>query len=72
MRKKSNHRGHRGTRGNDTGEPSMRSAGTRVNGNLAEAVRRRFAAFGGFDLELPRRDAIRAEGFCEGSSRTSS
>jgi antitoxin FitA len=27
--------------------------------NLAEAIRSRFAALGGFDLELPRRDAIR-------------
>jgi plasmid stability protein len=27
--------------------------------NLAEAIRRRFAAVGGFDAELPRRDAIR-------------
>ena len=27
--------------------------------NLAEAIRRRFAAFGGVDLELPRRDAMR-------------
>ena len=30
-----------------------------VKGNLAEAVRRRFAAFGGLEFELPRRDAIR-------------
>jgi plasmid stability protein len=28
-------------------------------GNLAEAVRRRFAAFGGVEFELPRRDPIR-------------
>lgn len=27
--------------------------------NLAEAVRQRFAEFGGLDLELPRRDAMR-------------
>jgi antitoxin FitA len=27
--------------------------------NLADAIRRRFAAFGGFEVELPRRDAIR-------------
>ncbi|MFZ3214393.1 MAG: hypothetical protein WA188_23040 [Terriglobales bacterium] len=27
--------------------------------NLAEAIRRRFAAFGGIRLELPRRDAVR-------------
>jgi antitoxin FitA len=28
-------------------------------GNLAEAIRRRFAAFGGLEFELPRRDAMR-------------
>lgn len=28
-------------------------------GNLAEAIRRRFALFGGLELELPRRDAVR-------------
>jgi plasmid stability protein len=28
-------------------------------GNLAEAIRRRFAAFGGVELKLPRRDAVR-------------
>jgi plasmid stability protein len=27
--------------------------------NLAEAIRRRFAKFGGLELELPRRDAMR-------------
>ena len=27
--------------------------------NLAETIRRRFAAFGGVKLELPRRDAMR-------------
>jgi plasmid stability protein len=30
-----------------------------VNQNLAEAIRRRFAPFGGVDLELPPRDAVR-------------
>lgn len=30
-----------------------------VKGNLAEAIRRRFAPFGGLELELPRRDAVR-------------
>lgn len=29
------------------------------DGNLAEAIRRRFAAFGGVELKLPRRDAVR-------------
>jgi plasmid stability protein len=28
-------------------------------GNVAQAIRRRFAAFGGIELELPRRDPIR-------------
>jgi len=27
--------------------------------NLSEAIRRRFAAFGGLELTLPRRDSIR-------------
>jgi len=30
-----------------------------IKGNLAEVVRRRFAAFGGLELELPRREAMR-------------
>jgi antitoxin FitA len=30
-----------------------------IRGNLAEAVHRRFAAFGGVEFELPRRDAMR-------------
>lgn len=30
-------------------------------GNLAEAIRRRFAASGGLEFELPRRDAMRHE-----------
>ena len=35
-----------------------------AKGNLAETVRRRFAAFGGLELELPSRDAVRqAPGF---------
>ena len=28
-------------------------------GNFAETIRRRFAAFGGLEIELPRRDAMR-------------
>jgi antitoxin FitA len=28
-------------------------------GNLAEAIRRRFAPFGGVELRLPQRDAVR-------------
>jgi plasmid stability protein len=34
-------------------------ASSPAKGNLAETIRRRFAAFGGFDMELPRRDAMR-------------
>ena len=30
-----------------------------VKGNLAETIRQRFAAFGGVELKLPRRDAMR-------------
>jgi plasmid stability protein len=29
-------------------------------GDLTDAIRRRFAAFGGFELEPPRRDALRS------------
>lgn len=37
-----------------------------VKGNLAEAIQRRFAAFGGLELRLPRRNAMReAPGFYE-------
>ncbi len=31
-----------------------------VKGNLATSIRRRFAGAGGLDLELPRRDPMRA------------
>jgi plasmid stability protein len=30
-----------------------------ARGNLAKAIRERFARFGGLELELPRRDPIR-------------
>lgn len=30
-----------------------------ANRNLAESIRQRFAAFGGLELQLPRRDALR-------------
>ncbi len=47
----------------------LRSALTATSprkGNLAEAIQRRFAAFGGLELGLPRRDAMReAPGFDE-------
>ena len=35
------------------------SASPAAEGNLAAAVQRRFAALGGIDLELPRRDSLR-------------
>lgn len=35
------------------------SAASPVKGNLAERIRQRFAPFGGVELKLPRRDAIR-------------
>ena len=38
---------------------SALTAASPVKGNLAEAIRRRFAALGGHELELPRRDPIR-------------
>ncbi|HWZ46561.1 MAG TPA: hypothetical protein VNW97_24015, partial [Candidatus Saccharimonadales bacterium] len=39
-------------------------APSRAKGNLAEAIRQRFAEFGGLDLEVPQRDAMRqAPGF---------
>ena len=45
---------------------SALTASSPVKGNLAEAIHRRFAAFGGVGLELPRRDAMReAPGFGE-------
>lgn len=45
---------------------SALSASSPTKGNLAEAVRRRFASFGGIEISLPRRDAVRkAPGFEE-------
>jgi plasmid stability protein len=38
---------------------SALTVSTRGKGNLAESIRRRFAAFGGLELELPERDAVR-------------
>ena len=38
---------------------SALTASSPVKGNLAEIIRRRFAAFGGLEFELPRRDATR-------------
>ena len=45
---------------------SALTASSPAKGNLAETIRRRFAAFGGIEFELPRRDAMRqAPGFGE-------
>jgi hypothetical protein len=72
MRKKSNHRVHRGTRGTTQGTPDAKRASS-AKTNLAEDIRRRFAAFGGFDFEPLRRDAMRRiPGFRERSSPTNS
>jgi antitoxin FitA len=38
---------------------SALTASSPVKGNLAEAIHRRFAALGGLELKLPRRDAMR-------------
>jgi len=38
---------------------SALTASSPVKGNLAETIHRRFAAFGGLELDLPRRDAMR-------------
>lgn len=45
---------------------SALTASSAVKANLAQVIHRRFAAFGGVELDLPRRDAIRpALGFDE-------
>jgi plasmid stability protein len=38
---------------------SALTASSPGKGNLAEAIRRRFAVFGGLEFELPQRDAMR-------------
>lgn len=38
---------------------SALTASARTKGNLSEAIRRRFASFGGIKLSLPKRDALR-------------
>jgi antitoxin FitA len=38
---------------------SALTASSPARGNLAEAIHRRFAALGGLEFELPRRDAVR-------------
>jgi plasmid stability protein len=43
---------------------SALTSSSRTKGNLAESIRRRFASFGGIELSLPQRDAVRhAPGF---------
>ena len=49
MRKKSNHRGHRDTRGTTQGTPDAKRASS-PKGKLAEDIRWRFAVLGGFDF----------------------
>jgi antitoxin FitA len=45
---------------------SALSSAAAEKGNLAQAIQRRFASFGGLELDLPKRDAIRpAPGFPE-------
>jgi len=53
---------HRGRSMEEEAREILRSALTassRSQGNLARAIRRRFAPFGGIEISLPRRDAIR-------------
>jgi len=60
---------HHGRSMEEEAREILRSALTsspRTKGNLAEAIRRRFASFGGIELALPQRDALRrAPGFEE-------
>jgi len=54
---------HHGRSMEEEGREILRSALTtsssRTKGNLAEAIRHRFASVGGIALSLPRRDAMR-------------
>ncbi len=60
---------HHGRSMEEEAREILRSALTtssRTKGNLAEAIRRRFASFGGIEISLPQRDAVRkAPGFAE-------
>ena len=38
---------------------SALTASSPVKGNLADAIRRRFAKLGGIEMQLPRRDSLR-------------
>ena len=52
---------HHGRSMEEEAREILRSALTAspVQGNLAEAIHRRFTRLGGIELDLPRRDAIR-------------
>ncbi len=53
---------HHGRSMEEEAREILRSALTRVRAekpNLAESIRKRFVPFGGVELEIPRRDAIR-------------
>ena len=53
---------HRGRSMEEEAREILRSAlaaSSSERGNLAEAIRRRLAVFGGVDLELPKRDPVR-------------
>jgi len=53
---------HHGRSMEEEAREILRSALTRVEtegGSLAESIRKRFAAFGGVELELPKRDPLR-------------
>lgn len=53
---------HHGRSMEEEAREILRSALTtssRTKGNLAEAIRRRFASFGGIEISLPDRDAVR-------------
>ena len=53
---------HHGRSMEEEAREILRSALTtssRTKGNLAEAIRRRFASFGGIEISLPQRDAVR-------------
>ena len=58
---------HHGRSMEEEAREILRSAlttSTPAKGNLAEAIRSRFAPFGGIELSLPKRDAVRkAPGF---------
>ena len=53
---------HHGRSMEEEAREILRSALTtssRPKGNLGQAIRRRFASFGGIEISLPRRDALR-------------